>query len=103
MYKRQSQLHIPDEAATEHDQTTFNKIGPEYKPSLLKTFRLIDVSTRMVYGSIQCGTLPMVGTKVIIQDTDQAWHFRVRDIEYITYVGSNDFDAEIIVSSENSV
>ena len=67
---------------------------------IMKSFLLKDVSTKETYGSIACGVIPIIGSKLKIVSDDKEHVFRVRDLEYIVYQGSDAYDVEIIVSRE---
>jgi len=66
----------------------------------MKSFKLIDVSTKNTLGNIACGTIPMIGSKLKIITESEDCVFRVRDLEYIVYEGNDDFDVVILVSKE---
>jgi hypothetical protein len=67
----------------------------------MKTFKIKDISTYQTYGEIACSFIPQLNSLIKICDEKyNDYYYRIFDIVYIFYEGSNDFDCDLFVSKE---
>lgn len=69
----------------------------------MRTFKIQDCSNGHIYAEIACGIIPQIGSKITIQtQSDEAndVSFRIRDLEYIFFESSNEWDCVIRVTKE---
>ena len=97
---RKTRENVIDKNTTYLNQHQLKSV--KHNSSNIKSIELRDCSTNQVHASVPCGNrIPQIGSLITIETQSEDISYRVRDIHYKYFEGSDDTDCVIIVNLES--